>query len=185
MKVHKEVLMSRILSYFSLPIILLVLLVLTSGNVQASGTPARTVTMAAGPYIVDINLYQDPPSTDQPLEVTVVPHDRGLPLSGLIVAQPGLGTDAVPLHTKLTAAGDNTGTLRGSISMPVRGAWQIVIQLDGPRGAGSATVPVVVGAPGAMPEWLAWLIGSSPLLFIAVWVWQQHRYRRTLLANKQ
>jgi len=185
MKLYKEVFMPRILSAIYLLIALLTLFALTSGHAQASGGPARTVTMAAGPYIVDINLYQDPPYTDQPLQLTVVPHDSSLQLSGQIIAQPGLGTDAVPLHAKLTAIGDKTGTLRGSVSMPVHGAWQIVIQLDGPRGAGSATVPVVVGAPGAMPEWLAWLIGSSPLLFIAVWIWQQHRYRRALLANKQ
>ena len=45
---------------------------------------------------------------------------------------PGLGTDAVELHSNLVSL-DQTNTLVGTIRMPVRGAWQIVIQLNGPR----------------------------------------------------
>jgi ABC-type xylose transport system permease subunit len=31
-----------------------------------------------------------------------------------------------------------------------------------------------------MPFWLAWTIGSIPLLFIAFWIWHQRRYRKKL-----
>jgi hypothetical protein len=98
---------------------------------RASGGPARTVTLAAGPYIVDVNLYEDPPVTDQSVEVTVIPHESGLRLSGRILMAPGLGTDAVELHTQLSPMG-RSNTLLGAVRMPVRGAWQIMIQLDGP-----------------------------------------------------
>jgi hypothetical protein len=148
----------------------------------ASGGPAHTETLMAGPYVIDVNLYQDPPMTDQSVQVTVVPHDSGLRLSGRILAVPGLGTDAVALHSQLSPAGQ-ASTLSGTIRMPVRGAWNIVVQLNGPQGAGQASFPITVAAPGAMPIWLGWLIGLTPLLGVAWLVWHQRRYRQKLLAQ--
>ena len=148
----------------------------------ASGGPAHTETLMAGPYIIDVNLYQDPPMTDQAVQVTVVPHDGGLHLSGRILEVPGLGTDAVELHAQLSPVGQS-GTLSGSIRMPVRGAWNIVVQLNGPQGTGQASFPITVAAPGAIPIWLGWLIGLTPLLGVAWLVWHQRRYRRKLLAH--
>jgi len=174
--------MSVLLKSLSLLMLLIALLMVASGSAFAN-TPARSVTVAAGPYIVDINFMQNPPYVDQPLALTVVPHEHGLRLQGRIIAQPGLGTDAVPLHANLSATGDQSGTLTGSIRMPVKGAWQIVIELHGSKGAGSASVNVTVGAPGAMPAWLAWLIGCTPLLGVAGWLWLQHRYRNRLVVK--
>jgi hypothetical protein len=171
--------MSIMLKSLSQLALLIAMFVAASGSALAS-TPAHSVTVAAGPYIVDVNFMQYPPYVDQPLALTVVPHDHNLKLQGRIVAQPGLGTDAVPLHFNLSATGDQSGTLAGSIHMPVKGAWQIIIELNGPKGSGSGSVNVTVGAPGAMPFWLAWLIGSTPLLGVACWIWLQHRYRNKL-----
>jgi len=148
----------------------------------ANGNPARTVTLAAGPYIVNVNLYSDPPVTDQAVEVTVVPQESGLRLSGLIDIVPGLGTDAVELHSDLAPTAQST-TLVGTIKMPVRGAWQIIIQLNGPRGAGQASFQITVAGPGAMPVWVAWLIALIPLVGISWMVWHQYRYRQKLLAQ--
>ena len=58
------------------------LLVINPAVALAGGGPAHTETLAAGPYVVDVNLYQDPPFTDQSVEVTVVPHDSRLRLTG-------------------------------------------------------------------------------------------------------
>ncbi len=160
------------------------LLILTPTVALASGNPVRSETIAAGAYIIDVNFYQDPPYVDQALDIAVVPHDHTSGLSGEIIAQPGLGTDAVVLHARLTPTGDTAGTLRGSVHLPVRGAWDIKVHLDGPRGSGEASLPVTAAAPGALPAWLAWLIGSSPLVFIAVWIGFQHRYRRSLMAQQ-
>lgn len=160
----------------------LMLLMFFSGVARAQGGPAQTQTLAAGPYVVDVNLYQSQPFTDTPLEMTVVPHDSTLHLQGRIIADPGLGTDAVELHSPLSPIAANSTTLRGAISMPVQGAWQIGIALDGPRGSGTAHFPVTVAAPGAIPVWLGWLIAVTPLLGVAWWLWRQHRYRRTLVA---
>lgn len=158
------------------------LLLMFPGAALASGGPAHTETLMAGPYIISVNLYQDPPMTDQSVQVTVVPHQSGLRLSGGILEVPGLGTDAVELHAQLSPVGQ-TPTLSGSIRMPVRGAWNIVVQLNGPQGAGQASFPITVAAPGAMPVWLGWLIGLTPLLGVVWLVWHQRRYRQKLLAQ--
>ena len=84
----------------SLLLACIAVLALVPAVARASGGPARTVTLAAGPYIVDVNLYQDPPVTDQAVEVTVIPHDSSVRLSGRIFIVPGLGTDAVELHAQ-------------------------------------------------------------------------------------
>jgi len=151
---------------------------------RAGGKTASTETLLAGPYVIDVNLYQDPPVTDQSVEITVVPHEDGLRLSGRILMMPGLGTDAVELHSNLLPMGQ-TGTLVGTLRMPVRGAWQIVIQLNGPRGAGEASFPVRVAGPGAIPVWLGWLIALTPLLAIAWMIWHQRRYRKKLLVRSE
>jgi hypothetical protein len=155
-------------------------LLLLPGIAFASDKPATTETLLVGPYIIDVNLYQDPPIADQAFEITVIPHDANLRLSGSIIVMPGLGTDAVTLHSNLELL-NQTNTLVGTIRMPVRGAWQIVVQLNGPQGAGEASFPVRVAGPGAMPFWMAWLIALTPLIGITWLIWHQRRYRQKLL----
>jgi hypothetical protein len=159
------------------------LFLLAPTSVLAESQPASTHTVAAGPYAIDVSLSQDPPFVDQPFDVVVRPHDGPLQLKGEVVASPGLGTDGVDLHTPLSSLGDSKGTLKSTIHIPVRGAWNIIVRVEGGQGEGKASIPVTVGAPGAMAPWLAWLIGSSPLAIIAVYVWLQHRYRQRLIAQ--
>lgn len=157
-------------------------IIMVPGVVKASGGPAHTETLMAGSYIIDVNLYQDPPMTDQSVKVTVVPHQSSLRLSGDILVEPGLGTDAVELRSQLSPVAQSN-TLVGSIRMPVRGAWNVVVQLNGPQGTGQASFPITVAAPGAIPVWLGWLIALVPLLGVAWLVWHQRRYRQKLLAR--
>ena len=154
--------------------------ILTTEVAQASNGPAFTRTLTVGSYVVQVDIYQYPPVTDQAVQVTVVPQKSTLYLSGRINMLPGLGTDAVPLHAQLSPL-NSSSTLVGSIRMPVRGAWQIDVQLNGSQGLGEASFPIVVSGPGAMPIWLGWLIGSLPLLGLAWIIWHQQRYRRKLL----
>jgi hypothetical protein len=163
-------------------IILTMTLTAIPGAALADSGPVHTETLQVGPYVVNVNLYQDPPMTDQSVEVTVVPQDSHLRLTGSINTIPGLGTDAVELHSQLAPL-NSSGTLVGSIRMPVRGAWTIEVQLDGPQGAGQASFPITVAAPGAIPIWLGWLIGLLPLLGVSWLIWHQYRYRRKLLAH--
>ncbi|BCL79099.1 hypothetical protein ccbrp13_15640 [Ktedonobacteria bacterium brp13] len=170
--------MPRVLRFAGAFTLLLALFVLTTGSLKASGTtPASSQTLAVGPYIIDFTLDQNPPTVDTPLEVTVVLHDRHLRLQGTVTAEPGLGTDATPLRFDLAAS---NGILIGTIHMPVRGAWNLVITLSGPLGTNTTQVAVIVAAPGAIPIWLGWLIGASPLCLVVFWIWRQHRYRRIL-----
>jgi hypothetical protein len=157
-------------------------------NVAWAAGPARTVTIIAGSYIVDVNMNQDPPYVDQAIDMTVVLNQsattvRDAPTSGVIIAQPGLGTDAITLHAPLTA-GSTPGTLTGKISLPVRGAWNIFIKLDGPHGQGTGSFAVVAAAPGAIPSWLAWTIAVLPFTVIGWWIWRQHIYRHSLVLQK-
>jgi hypothetical protein len=155
--------------------------VLASGSALADTKPTRSETLIAGPYVIDVTLSQDPPFTDQPFEITVMAHNSTIRLSGLAVAQPGLGTDATNLQTKLTPVAGTSGAISGWIHIPVRGAWQLVLQLDGPQGQSSASMALTVAGPGAMPVWIAWVISTIPLIFIAWWIYQQRRYRSRLL----
>ncbi len=177
-----EVVMRVFFRYLILTLSLLAFVLLCTGA-SVESAPASTKTLAAGPYIIDFNMYQNPPPADAPLEVTVVPHINTLHLQGYITVEPGLGTDATPLHFTLTATGGTNGALQATIRMPVRGAWNIVITLTGPQGQGSSQVAVTAAAPGAIPVWLGWLIGASPLLLIAFWIWRQHLYKRSLLSK--
>lgn len=173
----------RLLFRFSGIVLALLMLLLLTTAESGISAPASVQTLAAGPYVIDLDLYQNPPAVDTPLKVRVVPHDRSLRLQGYITAEPGLGTDATPLRFALSASGEADGSLQTSIHMPVRGAWNIVVTLNGPQGQGHSQIAVTVAAPGAIPVWLGWLIGASPLVLVAFWIWRQNHYKRSLLMH--
>lgn len=179
--------LAHLKSGYLLPLLLaLTVWTLAVDNAHAAtsaGSASRTETLAAGPYIIDVQVSQDPPFTDTPFDVIVTPHDHGLQLQGRVTVRPGLGTDAVPLHFNLTASADST--LKTQARVPVQGAWDIVIELQGPKGAGEGSFATTAAAPGAIPVWLGWVIGASPLVFVAAWIWLQHRYRNRLMQQVQ
>ena len=149
----------------------------------AASTPASSTSLIAGPYTIDVGLSQNPPFTDQPFEVTVNTHGSNQPLSGLLMVEPGLGTDAVRMQMPLRPQAGSTGKISSWLHLPVRGSWQLVIAVNGQQGQGSASMGITVGAPGAIPPWLAWVIAAIPFTLIAWWVHRQRRYRRKLLAE--
>jgi hypothetical protein len=153
---------------------------LQTGQALAA-TPAYTATLIAGPYTIDVSLSQNPPFTDVPFEVIVGSHSGNQQFSGQVVAEPGLGTDAVSLRAQLLPLAGSVGKIGGSLHLPVRGAWQLVVNVNGAQGPGSASTDITVGAPGAIPPWLAWIIAATPLTLITLWVHRQRRYRHRLL----
>lgn len=177
---RKSIFLSAFLSFF----IAVLCCFLLTGPTLAASTPAYTTTLIAGPYTIDVSLSQNPPFTDQPFEVIVGMHGSSQPLKGLLVAEPGLGTDAVRLQTALNPLSGSAGKISGWLHLPVRGSWQLVINVTGAQGSGSASMLTTVGAPGAIPPWLAWAIAATPLLLLAWWVQRQRSYRRRLLAEK-
>ena len=149
----------------------------------ASGKPARSETLTAGPYTLVVDLSDDPPIVDQNFTLTIHSQEA-TSLSGTLTAQPGPGTDAIPAHASLTQDTGNTHTLTGTLHLVVRGVWNIIVDVNGPRGHGSATLDVTVTAPNAMPPWLGWIIGLLPLIGCVWLIWQQWRYRNTLLKTQ-
>ncbi len=160
----------------------LISLAVVPAQVRASSTP-RTEMLKAGPYPIEVTLSLDPPEVEKPLNVTVVTRDASQ-FSGYVMAVPGPGTDALLVRAPLTATKYASNTQVSVLHLPVRGVWQIVIDLDGPSGHGSASLDVIVSAPNAIPPWLGWLIGLSPLIGGAWLIWQQQKYRRRLLATR-
>lgn len=158
--------------------LVLALLAFMLVSTAARAASVSTQTLAVGSYIVDISLAQNPPPVDTPLEVLVVPHNKNVRLQGYLTVEPGLGTDATAQRFPLSAS---NGVLRGTIHIPVRGAWNVLVTLNGPGGQGTAHIAVTAAAPGAIPVWLGWLIGASPLALIVFWIWRQHLYKRSLL----
>jgi hypothetical protein len=171
--------MRKVFHFGGIALALSVFLLLATAA-TANSVPASTQTLAAGPYIIDFSLSQNPPSVDTPIEVRVTPHKQSLSLQGSITVEPGLGTDATTQRFPLTALAGGSGVLQSIIHLPVRGAWNIIVTLSGPQGQGSSRVAVTAAAPGAIPVWLGWLIGASPLVLVAFWIWRQHVYKRSL-----
>src|SRR5947209_20415190 len=97
---------------------------------QASSTP-RTETLKAGPYSIEVTLSPDPPEVEKPLNVTLVTRDA-FQISGYVMAVPGQGTAAIIVRAPLAPASHTSHTLMGVLHLPVRGAWQVGIDLDGP-----------------------------------------------------
>src|SRR5947209_4018053 len=111
-------------------------------QVRASSTP-RTETLKAGPYSIEVTLSQDPPEVEKPLNVTIVTRDASQ-FSGYVLAVPGPGTDALLVRAPLTSTEHTSNTQVGVLHLPVRGVWQIVVDLDGPSGHGEASLDVTV-----------------------------------------
>ncbi|MBO0784331.1 MAG: heme exporter protein CcmD [Ktedonobacteraceae bacterium] len=149
-----------------------------------AAAPGHTTTLQAGAYMIDVMLSQDPPVTDQPLNVTVAAHHGVSLLSGQAIVQPGLGTDGANIYATLHMMPDHPGTLQTTVRIPVRGAWHIIVEVTGASGQGKGSVDVVAAAPGAMPVWLAWSIGVLPALGLLFWTLRQRRFRRTLILGQ-
>ena len=143
--------------------------------------PVAVSTVVAGPYTVELARYADTPVAGADLPLVVTPLPGSTPLSGVgLTARPGLGTNATPTHAVLVADLDAPGSFAGSARFTVAGAWLLDLDLDGPAGPARATLAVTAAAPGAIPVWLGWLMGLSPLAGLVWFGWWQHRYLRQL-----
>ena len=139
--------------------------------------PASTTTVEAGPYTLTIARYADPPRAGQEFEVAVTPAPgSAAPDAARVVARPGLGTNAMPTRAILAPDPDAPGSFAGEVRLSVMGPWLLDVVVDGPAGPATATLQVTAGVPGALPIWLGWALGLSPLLGVAWFTWWQHRY---------
>jgi hypothetical protein len=173
---------------FVLLLICMALLAFPAAPVSAHESSARVEELSAGPYLLSVQLYDDPVQVGQPLEITVRSLPGGPALEDAtvtVIGVPGLGTDATQTReTTMQLETAEPGSYVGEVSLPVRGAWDIRIWASGPAGEGTASVPVTVAVPGAIPVWLGWLVGLSPLAGLAWFAWWNKGYLRRLRAEE-
>lgn len=139
-------------------------LLLNIASVSAhTDEPLRTVESRIGPYPMVIAYYSEPRG-GQALVFSVEP-TTNVPsdLRYTVTAIPGTTVDAVPVRARLLTTPDHPGGVEGSVHLPVSGQWLLQIEIAGPYGLSSEDVPVLAGAPPAIPQWLGWLIGLTPV----------------------
>ena len=137
--------------------------------------PLKTFPVHIGPYPATVNYYSNPRG-GQALQFTIVP-DRSVrgPLHYQVTAVPGTSVDAVPVKAVLEPDVDNPAGTAGRVNLPVSGQWLLSVDVAGPLGPGAGDVPILAGAPPAMPEWLGWLIGLLPVWAILGFILAQAR----------
>jgi hypothetical protein len=169
-----------------IPMLAIVCLALVIGLLFPGHASAAQITpINAGLYALNVQMSQDAPQADQPFDILVMPQESSLRLTGQVVEMPVSGTDAANVYIPLVPQSGHANVLKGDLHIPIRGFWNIVLELNGPRGHGSATIPVVVSAPGAMPIWLAWSIGSLPAFGLLGWILRQRLYQNTLVIQTE
>jgi hypothetical protein len=124
--------------------------------------PLNTLTLRAGPYPLVVE-YFDEPRGGQELRFAIRPAQAGGRLRYLVSAVPGMRVEAVPVRAALTADPDEPAGVHGRVALPVSGEWLLAVEVEGPLGPGSRDVPIVAGAPPAIPVEAGWAVGLLPL----------------------
>jgi hypothetical protein len=166
------------------PVLATVLLAMALPALTPGRALAAEVERRAGPYRLAVDLPAAP-RTGRALPLAVRVELGGRPLSGATVTVqgfPGLGTSASAIRpVVLEADPAAAGRYRGELTIPIRGGWLLDVQVSGAGGLHRAQVPLLVGAPAAIPHWLGWVIGLSPLLGVAWFAWWNRQYLRRRL----
>jgi len=157
--------------------LLLTLMMASVGSAMAQeSAPIKTIDVRIGPYPMRVSYYSEAQG-GKPLSFSIEPQEA---LAGAIEYQvtaiPGTTVNAVPIKARLTPDPARSGVVRGIVNLPVSGQWMLTVDVTGPKGHGDADIPILAGAPPAMPEWLGWLIGLLPAwLIIGLVIWQARR----------
>ena len=145
-----------------------------------AATPLKEETVQAGPYGIKISYYSLP-RTEQAASLTLAPLP-GRPVFQQVKAtlRPAGATNSTP--RTLTVRPDPTdgpGVQEVIVTANVVGAWTLHLEVNGPAGPSTVDAPIAVAGPAAIPVWVGWLIGLSPLyLAIGFVVWQVVDLRR-------
>ena len=157
--------------------ILFALAIASIGSAMAQeSAPIKTIDVLIGPYPMKVSYYSEAQG-GKPLIFAIAPQEALTgPIEYQVMAVPGTTVNAVPVKARLTADSGRPSAVHGSVNLPVSGQWMLTVNVIGPKGRGDADVPVLAGAPPAMPEWLGWLIGLLPAwLIIGLVIWQARR----------
>jgi hypothetical protein len=162
---------------------LLVLLVLAFWPMSVgahAATPLKEETVQAGPYAIKISYYSLP-RAEQAASLTLAPLP-GSPVFQQVKAtlRPAGATNSTP--RTLTVRPDPTdgpGVQEVLVTANVVGPWTLHLEVNGPQGPATVDTMVVVAGPAAIPVWVGWLIGLSPLYLAILFVgWQVVALRR-------
>ncbi|MBV9119856.1 MAG: hypothetical protein JOZ39_04040 [Chloroflexi bacterium] len=137
--------------------------------------PARTANVIALPYNVVAEFYANPVRTGEAVTVTLRQQAGSAALLGASVtmtAIPAAGTDATSTRP-LAMPADGQDAVSGRLSLATAGEWTLRFDISGPAGSVSASTPLTVTGPPAIPVWLGWLVGLSPGIagLVAFGVW--------------
>jgi hypothetical protein len=154
------------------------------GAAEAHEGPLRLEIRRAGPYVLEIGIYDARPTVVRQVRFVVRPLPGGAGLEGATITArgiPGSETLAVPTRPAvLRPATGAPGRFEGALLLSVQGGWDLELGVSGPAGHGAARVAVSVAAPWAVPEWIGWIVGLSPLVGLAWFAWWQRGYMRRL-----
>jgi|GEM_PF-2123081 len=144
----------------------------TAGNYRVKLTLNQTSFNTTDDYFVTVDQL-DSLSSDWRLEVDVIP-SRGT--SATTVKYTDDNGDRVRRQTK--------------IHFPIGGSWTIQVIIQGQVNNGYLRLPATVEAPPKLPDWLAWVIGLSPLIgligfAIGQWRFIVWRKRAALLVQAE
>lgn len=163
---------------------MLMTVVVAGGVPSAQHAAVRIEERKAGPYNLEIRLYDERPSVQRPLRLMVRALGGSLPLTDAVITAvgvPGPETFAVPTRpVRLHPSAELPGGYAGELLLSVRGAWDLEVHVAAPGGVGMTRVPLSVTAPYVVPGWVGWLVGLSPLIGLAWFAWWQRAYLRRL-----
>lgn len=140
--------------------------------------PARVVHVTAGPYPLRVSLYTDPARAGFALPFAIAPDGGSAPQSYEVTSTPVQGPPATPIRGTFSSDPSVPGGVRGDAEITVRGTWSLDISVRGPRGAGEVRIPVTATAPPAIPDWLGWLVGFTPVYGLVAFLLLQPGGRR-------
>ena len=141
---------------------------------RPASTPAKVVSVAAGPYALTVSLSRYPANAGYALPFAIAPaHSIHGMLTYTVSAIPDYSVDATPVNAGLTRDPKVANGVTGTVEITVRGQWYLHVIVDGPAGQGAADVPVAAQAAGVIPSWLAWAIGFVPVIGIALFFAQR------------
>jgi hypothetical protein len=140
------------------------------------GEPLKSISVRIGPYPVTVHYYTEPRG-GQELLFAIEPEAGAIaPTDYRATAIPGTLVSAVPVKASLQPDPDHPNAVQGRVNIPVSGQWLLYVEVEGPFGSSFEDVPILAGAPPAIPEWLGWLIGLTPVwAILGVILWQARR----------
>lgn len=157
-------------------LILLIEIGLSIAATLPGNTPARVAHVDAGPYPLTVILYKDPANAGFALPFSITAqHPKNGSLTFDVSSIPDRGVDATPVHASVTNTANGA---QGTAEITVQGGWTLEVNVDGPAGHGTATVPIRATAPPAIPSWLGWLIGLIPLYGLFLFLLMQRNRKK-------